>query len=96
MSKLGEIKLSSSPEETITTVIEDTVYNIRQLWNTLGFWTIDVLTEDSITLVTGIKLISGLFLLEQYTNIHFDIKIDSVVDPTRFNIEDYVLEVYSK
>lgn len=96
MSKLGEIKLSLSPEETRTTIIEEVVYNFRQLWNTLGFWTIDILTEDSTVLVAGIKLVSGLFILQQYTNIPFDIKIDSVIDPTRFDIEDYILEVYSK
>lgn len=96
MNKLGEIKLSTSPEETRTTVIGEIVYNFRQLWNTIGFWTIDIITEDSITLVTGVKLVSGLFLLKQYTNIPFDIKIDSSVDPTRFDIAGYILEVYSK
>lgn len=96
MIKVGEIKLSKSPEETITTVIEDTVYNLRQLWNTIGFWTIDILTKDGIPLVTGIKIISGLFILKQYANIPFDLKINSTVDPSRFDIEDHILEVYIK
>lgn len=97
MLKLGELKLSSSPEEDITIVVNEVVYNIRQLWNTLGFWTVDILTDDNTTpLVYGIKLVSGSYLLQQYVDILFDVKIDSEIDPTRLNIEDYVLEIYSK
>lgn len=97
MSKLGELKLSSSPEEVIKVVIDEVVYDFRQLWNTLGFWTIDILTDDNtVPLVYGIKLVSGSFLLQQYVDIPFDVKIDSTVDPTRTTIENYILEIYSK
>ena len=97
MSKLGELKLNSSPEEAIKVVIDEVVYDFRQLWNTLGFWTIDILTDDNtVPLVYGVKLVSGSFLLQQYVDIPFDIKIDSEVDPTRSNIENYILEIYSK
>lgn len=97
MSKLGELKLSSSPEEAIKVVIDEVVYDFRQLWNTLGFWTVDILTDDNtVPLVYGVKLVSGSFLLQQYVDIPFDIKIDSEVDPTRSNIENYILEIYSK
>jgi len=97
LSKLGELKLSSSPEEAIKVVIDEVVYDFRQLWNTLGFWTVDILTDDNtVPLVYGVKLVSGSFLLQQYVDIPFDIKIDSEVDPTRSNIENYILEIYSK
>jgi len=97
LSKLGELKLSSSPEEVIKVVIDEVVYDFRQLWNTLGFWTIDILTDDNtVPLVYGIKLVSGSFLLQQYVDIPFDVKIDSTVDPTRTTIENYILEIYSK
>ncbi len=96
MTKLGEIKLSSSPEESRTTVIEEVVYDVRQLWNTLGFWTIDIFSEDGDSLVTGVKLISGVFMLSQYSNISFDLFVDSVIDPTRFDIDSYIIEVHSK
>lgn len=93
---IGTLPLSSNPEDIYTVVILEVVYQVRQLWNTLGFWTIDILDEEGSGICTGIKLVSKSYLMQQYPSIPFDLYINHAVEPDRDNIEDIVCGVYEK
>lgn len=69
---------------------------MRQIWNTLGFWTLDISDENNSILIYGVKLIAGEFILKQYPEILFDIKIDGDIDPTSDNLTSLIVGVYEK
>lgn len=90
------LPLTNNPEETFNVSIFDIVYSFRQLWNTLGFWILDINDNDGNKLVYGIKIITGEFLLRQYPGIPFDLKSIQSLDPTRNNLNEFLLEVTEK
>lgn len=96
MIKIGEMTFNNSPEEEFNMVLLDSIYTFRQLWNTIGFWTLDIRDENGDALVLGARIISGSFFLEQFPSIPFDLYNDTGVDPTRDGISDFILEIYSK
>lgn len=96
MIKIGELKFNDSPEETFNVIILDTIFIFRQRWNTIGFWTLDVLAEDSTPIVLGARIVSGTPILEQFPGVPFDLLNESTIDPTRDGINEYTLGVYEK
>lgn len=96
MELIGTFPTTDNPEENFNIILLDEIYNIRQLWNTLGFWTLDITDKDGIILVYGAKIVSGIFFLKQYPNIPWDLYINETTDPTRFTLGSTVIEVYSK
>lgn len=96
MEKLGTLPLTINSEETFSIVILETVYNMRQIWNTLGYWFLDILDENGDPIVMGIRLIGNHFMLTQYPALTFDLKIDSPFDPTRDNLSQLSVEVWTK
>jgi hypothetical protein len=96
MELLGTYILNNSPEELFSLIIGDNSYTIRQLWNTIGFWTIDIFDEQKVVIISGIKLVSGIFLLNQYPELNFDILIDTRFDISRNDLDQYPLQVYLK
>ena len=96
MKALGKLVLTEDVEETFTTVILGKVWTIRKVWNTIGFWTLDIKSSDSSVIVTGIKLVSKAYLLSQYPEFTFDIYIDAEEDPGRETLLNKVVTVYSK
>lgn len=96
MELIGTFPTTLNPDENFNITILDTLYQVRQLWNTLGFWTLSFKDEAGVDLVLGVKIVSGIFILQQYPELPFDIKIDANIDPTRDDLIEFVLEVYSK
>ncbi len=96
MELIGTFPTTNNPEETFNIILLTEIFSIRQLWNTLGFWTLSITDKDGILLVAGVKIVSGIFLLDQYPSVPWNLKIDSNADPTRFDLETTVIEVYSK
>lgn len=94
MIQTGIIKLANSPDETFSIVINETLYTFRQMWNTLGFWTLSIFDDAGTALIHNAKLVSGIFILEQYPSIEFDLYIDTELDPQRDNITDIEIGVY--
>jgi len=90
------LPLTNNPEESFRVSINEIVYNFKQLWNTIGFWTLDISDEDNNIIVSGVKLVTGEFLLRQYPQILFDLKSTSEEDPTRDNLDIFLLEVTDK
>lgn len=96
MELIGTLPVTSNAEESFNIVILDVIYSMRQLWNTFGFWTLDIMDEDGNAIVYGVKLVAGINLLYQYPHIPFDLYIDQANEPTRNNITDIQIEIYEK
>jgi len=90
------LPLTNNPEESFNVTINDVIVNIRQLWNTYGFWTLDLKDADGNTLVLGVKTVTKVFLLKQYPHIEFDLRSTNDDDPTRNNLDSFILEVSIK
>lgn len=90
------LPLTNNPEESYSIDIFGVIYNLRQLRNTLGFWTLDIRDQDGVALVLGVKIVSGIYLLAQYPNVRFDLYSSSTTDPDRNNFNEYLLEVINK
>ena len=90
------LPLTNNPEESFNISIFDIVYNIRQLWNENGFWTIDILDAQSTVLVYGVKIVTQHLILEQYPEIPFDLFSDDEADPGRNDLESFLLGVINK
>jgi len=95
---MTSLPFTLNPEEFFQIVIFENLYNMRQLWNTGGqYWTLDINDESNNTLVSGVKLVSGIFLLTQYPQVLFDLKSENLLaDPSRNNLTDFVFEVTEK
>lgn len=87
------LPLTNNPEETFNIPIDAIVYEIRQLWNGYGFWTLDISDNDGNVLITGIKIVAGETITKQYPELPFDLTSDSDTDPTVDNLDAFQLEV---
>jgi len=90
------LPLTNNPEESFNVSIFDIVYGFRQLWNEIGFWTLDIKDADGNILVYGVKLITQEYLLRQYPQIPFDLRSENETDPGRLDLESFLLEVTDK
>jgi len=90
------LPLTNNSEENFNISIFDIIYIFRQLWNEIGFWTLDIKDADGNILVYGVKIITQEFLLQQYPQIPFDLKSKNENDPGRQDLELFLLEVNNK
>ena len=90
------LKLENNPEEIFNIVIFGYLYQFRQLWNTKGFWTLDISQSDGTVLIHGVKIIAGAYLLSQYPHIRFDLKNNDTIDPKRFTLDSFTIEIINK
>ena len=96
MELIGELTLSNSPNERFAVTVNDVLYNCTQLWNTIGFWSLNIYDSDNIAMVTGVNMVSGIFILKQFPNVPFDFFIDAEIDPDRDTFPDQKVKVYVK
>lgn len=87
------LPLTNNPEESFSISIFDIIYNMRQLWNEHGFWTLDIHDADGSELVLGIKIIAGENITMQYPQVPFSLINYEDVDPGRNDLEFFLLEV---
>jgi hypothetical protein len=88
--------LTTNPEENFSVSIFDLLYNFRQLWNTKGFWTLDIKDADGNILVLGVKLVTQLNLLNLYPQVPFDLYSSNDNDPTRNDLNSFLLQIIEK
>lgn len=94
---MAKLPLTLNPDESFQIVIFDNIYNMRQLWNTRGYWTLDIRDENNDPIVLGVKLVTGITLLKQYPNIRFDMKSDSLLaDPIRNDLDTFIFNITNK
>jgi hypothetical protein len=90
------LPLVNNPEEKFNISINEIVYSFKQLWNTNGFWTLDITDPDGVVLVYGVKLVTQLYLLIQYPHIPFDLYSSNELDPDRNSLNEFLLDVSIK
>jgi len=90
------LPLTNNPSETFSIEIFESVYLFKQLWNTLGFWTISISDVDNNPLVYGVKIVALTSLLRQYPNIRFNLLSTTAADPGRNDLAEFILEVIDK
>lgn len=90
------LSLTNNPSESFNFNIEGEIYKFKQKWNTLGFWTLDILNIDGIPFVYGVKIVTKENILAAYPDIPFDLRSERLNDPTRNNLNEFELEIIEK
>lgn len=90
------LPLTNNPEETFNASVDNLVYSFKQLWNTIGFWTLDITDPDGVVLVYGVKIVTKERILQQYADIPFDLLSANDEDPSRHTLDEFLLEVVDK
>lgn len=91
------LPLTNNPEETFKISIYDIVYNFRQLWCALySAWSLDISDFNGDILVYGVKIITKEYILKQYAQVPFDLYSDNDSDPSRNNLNAFLLTVSDK
>ena len=88
--------LSLNPEETFSITILGVVYNCRQQWNTLGYWTLSFSDVDNLPIVLGVAIVAGLDILAPHPSLPFGLRLTTDTELTRENVLDLTLEVTAK
>ena len=96
MTLLGYLPVTNNADETYNITILNTTYILRQLYNTIGFWTISIADNNNNSIVDGVKVCTGVNMLEQYPQLLFDLYIIDNIIPTRDNFKDLFIGVYEK
>ena len=82
------IPLSNDPSQALSTSIDETIYNFNIKWNSLGkYWTMDIFNDEVDH--KGIKLVSGIDLVQKYADLDFSLKSNNRLDPTRNNLNKF-------
>lgn len=64
-----EIPLTPEPQ-TFSIALAGVTYRLTVAWNSsAGLWVLDIADADSVPLVQGLTLVTGLDLLEQYRHL---------------------------
>lgn len=87
------LPLTNNPEELFSASINQNLYNFRQLWNTNGFWTLDIRDADDNILALGVKIVTKLDILSLYDQIPFGLYSERDNDPTRDDLDSLLLQV---
>lgn len=58
--------------QTLTISLAGISYNLRVVWNNIAqSWTLDILDKNNNAIVTGIPIVTGADLLEQFGYLNF-------------------------
>lgn len=90
------LPLSNNPSETFSFNINGSIYKFKQMWNTQGFWTLNIADVNSISFVNGVKLVTKTNILAMHPSLPFDLKSERDNDPTRDNLNEFELEILEK
>ena len=90
------LPLSNNPSETFSFNINDSVFKFRQMWNTQGFWTLDIADINNVSFVNGVKIVTKENLLAMHPSVSFDLRSNRDNDPTRDNLNEFELEILEK
>lgn len=91
------IPLSQYPRYSFAITLFGTAYNFNFYWvDNGGFWCFDLLDSNSTVLVSGIKMVFGYDMLEQYpiNGRLFLFGDESELRPSYERIEEYELVYY--
>ena len=90
------LPLTNNPSESFSFNIEGEVYKFKQKWNTLGYWTLDILDIDGVPFIYGVKLVTRENILCMHPAIPFDLRSERLNDPTRNTLDQFELQIVEK
>lgn len=90
------LPLTNNPSESFSFSINGTIYKFRQIWNTQGFWTLDILDINDNAFIFGVKLVTKTNLLFMHPSIPFDLRSGRDNDPLRDTLNQFELEILEK
>jgi hypothetical protein len=88
--------MTNNPSESFNFNVNGVIYKFKQKWNTLGFWTLDILDIEGNPFVYGIKIVTKENLLIMHPSIPFELRSEKEDDPTRNNLSEFELEILEK
>lgn len=59
----------SSDNQQFRILLADTTYTLRVIWRDVAGWIMDVQDSGGVTLLSGVPLVAGVNLLEQYPEL---------------------------
>ncbi|WP_118986730.1 phage baseplate plug family protein [Photorhabdus sp. CRCIA-P01] len=71
MARVVEIPLSPKNQQ-FDIQLNGINYKMRLMWRDIAGWILDIMTPDSEFIVTGLPLVFGADLLEQYRHLGFN------------------------
>ncbi|ECE0889781.1 hypothetical protein DUV30_23710 [Salmonella enterica subsp. diarizonae] len=92
--QLNEIPLSPDNQQ-FRILLGNTTYTLRIIWRDAAGWILDVMDSGGVVLLSGVPLVTGLNLLEQYPQLGINGALVVVtdkgapVDPTKTNLGMY-------
>lgn len=90
------LPLTNNPSETFSFIINGEVYKFKQMWNTLGFWTLSISDINDNKIIDNVVLVTKTNLLSMHPGIVFDLRSERNNDPTRNNLNEFELEILEK
>jgi len=90
------LPLSNNPSESFSFNINGTIFKFRQIWNTEGFWTLDILDINDNAFIFGVKLVTKTNLLNMHPGIPFDLRSERDNDPLRNDLDQFALNILDK
>lgn len=90
------LPLTNKPSETFSFNINGTIYKFKQMWNTQGFWTLDILDINDNAFINGVKIVTKTNLLLMHPGIPFDLRSERREDPARNNLKQFELVISEK
>jgi len=87
---------NNNPSESFSFNINGTVYKFKQMWNSLGFWTLDILDINDNAFILGVKLVTKENLLIMHPSLPFDLYSNNDNDPTRYTLDQFNLQILEK
>lgn len=82
------LDLTNDPSQTFSSIINEVRYDFKINWNSrFSFWTISVNENE------GIKIVAGVDILRPFPQLPFGLQSNDITDPSRFNLNEFILEV---
>lgn len=80
MANVYEIPTTSEPQ-TFAVSLSGVNYTLTLRWNTAaGLWFLDIATADGVAILSGVPLVTGADLLEQYAYLNLGGKMFCATD----------------
>jgi len=90
------LPLTNNPSETFSFNINGEIFKFKQLWNAMGFWTLNISDANDVAIISGVKLITKENLLIMHPSIAFDLRSERDIDPTRYDLDQFELTITEK
>lgn len=67
--RLYTIPVTESPNQAISIVLDGALYEIRLVWNILGFWSLSIADSGGAVLLSGVKVVLQIDFFKDHPDI---------------------------